>query len=136
MTTVLEERRRMAIRSAESTAGQTMGSIQIWMRKIHTWARGNGFYSPPLSEYEACMLVVSEISEAIEELQSGRTPQEWYWSNEPGEEMKPEGYPVELADAVIRLFDRAEFLGLDLEFFIALKMAYNETRPRKNGKLK
>lgn len=40
----------------------------------------------------------------------------------------------EIADAVIRLFDISKGLGIDLEWHIKAKMAYNALRPHKHGK--
>lgn len=47
---------------------------------------------------------------------------------------KPEGFPIELADAVIRIMDLAERLGIDLAEMINLKMAYNSTREYMHGR--
>jgi NTP pyrophosphatase (non-canonical NTP hydrolase) len=75
---------------------------------------------------EKLMLVTCEVSEAMEchrvgayglDLKSG----------------KPEGFVVELADAVIRIFDLAEALGLDLAGAIRQKHAYNLTRTYRHG---
>lgn len=46
---------------------------------------------------------------------------------------KPEGFIVELADAVIRIADLAGALGLDLEAAIRVKHVYNATRPQRHG---
>lgn len=40
----------------------------------------------------------------------------------------------EIADAVIRLFDLAKGLGIDLEWHIQQKMEFNKTRERMHGK--
>lgn len=88
-------------------------------------------------------LIVSEVSEAIEELRSGRAVTEVHYPTalEPaeGEEHsteghKPEGFPVELADAAIRIFDLAHEAGFDLAAVIEEKLAYNATRPRMHGR--
>lgn len=47
---------------------------------------------------------------------------------------KPEGVPVELADAVIRIADLCGHLEIDLEEVIETKIAYNEGHPYKHGK--
>lgn len=51
-----------------------------------------------------------------------------------GYRAKPEGFGIELADALIRIADLAERHGIDLEAMIALKSAYNETRPYMHGR--
>lgn len=48
--------------------------------------------------------------------------------------LKPEGFGVELADAVIRIADLAYLTGLDLGALILEKMTYNGTRPHKHGR--
>jgi NTP pyrophosphatase (non-canonical NTP hydrolase) len=47
--------------------------------------------------------------------------------------VKPEGLPIELADAVIRILDYCEYAGIDLGVAIRQKMAYNELRPYRHG---
>jgi len=79
---------------------------------------------------EKLLMVHSEISEAVEEYRDGHT-YEWV-----GDNGKPEGLPVEIADAIIRLADLCGALGYDIEDVIARKMAYNKTRGhRHNGKI-
>ncbi|MBR3996408.1 MAG: hypothetical protein IKI97_14170, partial [Clostridia bacterium] len=60
----------------------------------------------------------------------GKQPTETYYR----EDGKPEGVPSELADAVIRCFDMADYYGIDLEAAIMEKHAFNLTRPYKHGK--
>lgn len=75
-------------------------------------------------------LIGSEVAEAIEELRKGHGPNEVY----EGENGKPEGFPVELADVVIRAVDLAYTLEIDLEQIIHDKLAFNKTRERLHGK--
>jgi NTP pyrophosphatase (non-canonical NTP hydrolase) len=79
---------------------------------------------------EKLMLVVTEVAEAMEDLRDGK-PSVVSVLNEAG---KPSGFPSELADAIIRLLDLARSLGIDISQEVALKMAYNETRPHKHGR--
>lgn len=71
-------------------------------------------------------LMHSELSEALEEARKGRYTL-WYEGD------KPEGFAVELADAVIRIMDLCQFLGLDLLGAIRLKSGYNDTRSHRHG---
>lgn len=81
------------------------------------------------------MLIAGEVSEAHEDLRDGREPDEVYFEDKPDGSMKPCGYPIELADAVIRIFDEAGRRGIDLASAIAIKMRYNEGRPMLHGKI-
>lgn len=64
-------------------------------------------------------LVVTEISECIEGVrQKGIT----------------DNFTEELADAVIRICDLAEYLNIDLESAIANKMEVNKERSQKHNK--
>ena len=101
------------------------------------------------------MLVAGELGEAQEEIRAGRGVNETYYSinlpqklldgDQTAEELiadfidggqtgKPEGFPVELADAVIRIFGIAYEAGIDLPAAIEEKLAYNATREFKHGK--
>lgn len=77
---------------------------------------------------EKLMLVVSEVSEALE---CYRTPEDF--KDHFSEDGKPEGFGIELADAVIRILDLSEWLGLDMENLILTKHSYNKTRSYRHG---
>lgn len=72
-------------------------------------------------------LIHSEVSEALEDVREGRM--------EPRvtHDGKPVGFPSELADIVIRVFDLCGFLEIDIADAIELKMAHNEKRAFKHG---
>ena len=86
----------------------------------------------------AIALIHSELSEALEELRKGWDPTKVYTSESIDRNglrsRKPEGFTVELADAVIRIADLCGSLGVDLEAVINHKMDFNESRPAKHGK--
>ena len=65
-------------------------------------------------------LIHSELSEALEAMRKGL--QDDHLPNRPGVE-------VELADAVIRIFDLAGKMNLDLPGALIEKLAYNQQRP-------
>jgi NTP pyrophosphatase (non-canonical NTP hydrolase) len=103
-------------------------NINELVQESHERAVSKGFYDPPPSVEQRLCLIHSEVSEALEAFRAGELETSL---NETG---KPEGFPSELADVVIRICDFAGHLGIDLEKEIRLKSDYNETRPHKHGK--
>lgn len=103
----------------------------------------HGFYDGPvISVGEKIALMHTELSEAFEEYRSGRFLHEVYFSGGFTDEdgacypsTKPEGVPIELADCIIRILDFCGAMEIDIEEAVRIKMAYNETRPYKHGKL-
>lgn len=94
------------------------------------------------------MLTVSEEAEALEETRDDMDLKKVYYTRTTKEGNrtiierspvptadinKPEGFGIELADAVIRIFDLAYKHDISLGEFIKMKMAYNESRPYKHG---
>lgn len=89
----------------------------------------HGFHGvPDVGLPTRLMLIVSELSEAMEEDRNGIPAGDTYYRDD-----KPEGVPIELADAVIRIADLAGVYGFDLETAIKTKMKFNRTRPMKHG---
>ncbi len=88
-----------------------------WWHDLHT---GEAIIKRPHVVGEKLMLVVSEVSEAMEGHRKGLADDKL-----PHRPM----VEVELADAVIRIADLAGALGLDLGGAIAEKLAYNRERP-------
>ena len=105
--------------------------IKAMVKESHERAVKHGWWSTAEDQNISTKiaLIHSEISEAFEEYRHGRM-ETWV-----GENGKPEGFDVELADAMIRIFDLAGALGLDLEAAIRLKSDFNESRPYRHGGL-
>lgn len=107
------------------------------------------------------LLVVTEIAEAFEEVRSGRSMTEVWYSNKqwPGVALvmgedgnyytrdggvrngnagwagfKPEGVPSELADILIRVLDIGDEFGINLGAVVQEKLAYNATREKMHGR--
>ena len=106
----------------------------------HKMAIEKGFWVPTgkleevryRNESELLMLVVSELGEACEALRKdNRQPGH---VDGVGKEWFKDTFEDEIADAVIRLLDMSEALGIDLEWQIEQKLKYNKTRPNKHGK--
>lgn len=133
-------------------------TVEGWIRAVHGLAIAKGWWPDESNEEalkkvgEKMMLVVSEISEAYEEWRKpegdlttiyfldkeGHRHREQFYAVEEtfGETKplyKPEGFPIELADAVIRIFDLAGKFSIPLRDAMALKHEYNVTRPHRHG---
>lgn len=112
-------------------------------RVAYTIATEHGFHhaslyaSQPawkLFAWSSLMLCVTELAEAAEELRDAEFCDD-LWRITFTAEGKPEGFPVELADTVIRILDTAEELGIrDILEVARLKSAYNNTRPEMHGR--
>ncbi len=103
--------------------------IDDFAEAVHVLAVHNGFYEEPLNIDQKLMLTVSELAEAQEELRSGHKPTDLYYRDSDG---KPEGFGMELADAVICIFDLAKALDIDIEAYLIVKHGFNIRRPYKH----
>lgn len=115
-------------------------TIREWAKAIRKSNDEHGWQSTVTNDNpgmfsEKMLLIISEISEALEEFRDHRGIREIYYKpgRTPDDPKKPEGIPIELADVAIRLLDFCEANGIDLEEAIAEKHAYNLTRPFKHG---
>lgn len=77
---------------------------------------------------KALLNVHCEISEAQEELRNGHKPTHIYQNDG-----KPEGFAIELADAMIRVLHLFARLGINPDHAVAYKMSFNEGRPYRHG---
>ena len=111
-------------------------TLNEWKQEVHDLAVKKGWWTdtktgepvdPESKIPEAIALIHSELSEALTEFRN----------NKPHvlriENGKPEGLSVELADAVLRIFDLCGALDIDLEAVLAIKHQYNKTRPYRHG---
>ena len=111
-----------------------MGALNELRDKAHATAREKGWYEhlapgQKRNVGEALALIHCEVSEWMEEERMGHAG---WWRDESG---KPVGPDIEAADILIRLFDLAGHLGIDLDEAVRVKMEYNKTRPHKHGRL-
>jgi len=126
---------------------------------IHQGNVSRGFYDdafdkdgfPTKNTGELLMLVVSELSEALEADRKSKQANIDFFEDKINllnyqdisqkdafiESFKThvkDTFQDEIADSVIRILDICCYLGIDIDRHINLKLAYNETRPHKHGK--
>ena len=116
-------------------------------KDIHAANIAKGFWDREPNVGELLMLVTSELGEALEAHRHGKRVDLKYIEvykvssaviEEPHNSFFKENikdtFEDEIADAVIRLFDMAGGLGIDLAFHVQAKLEYNKSRPHKHGK--
>ena len=135
-----------------------MTNLNELSSKIYNANKEKGFYDEPREIGTVLMLVVSELSEALE---ADRKDKRSYlngfeamlknaklsinnfdvkdiyncgWVKDRFEETIKDTFEDEIADAMIRLLDLCGHLNIDIEKHIDLKLRYNETRPYKHDK--
>jgi len=101
---------------------------------IHELAVKHGWWNPRDSSIIPTKLVLihSEVSEALECYREHQLDTTFKYTKD-SKSYKPLGFGSELADVVIRCFDLAEYLHIDLWKIIELKHEYNITRPYRHG---
>jgi len=99
--------------------------------EVHKLAKDNGWWIDADVKIvpEKLALIHSEISEALEEYRNGQLDHLYYRESDG----KPEGFGVELADAIIRILDLCGYLGIDVGELVQLKHEYNKSRPFRHG---
>lgn len=109
--------------------------INQLIKEAHENAINKGWWEEERTFGEMISLMHSELSEALEEYRKGKDVCEGYYSCQSdsihcnGEckkckYAKPEGIPVELADAIIRIFDLCGKYEIDLESEIENAIEY------------
>lgn len=101
-------------------------------KEIYDNASEKGWHEKPVAFGDAIANIHGELSEAFEEYRKGKGLDEIYL-NIDDSIGKPEGIPIELADALIRILDNCYMYGIDIEMAVRMKMQYNKTREYKHG---
>ena len=108
-------------------------TIKDLCKEAHKTACSKGWHDTkvPIPVYIAN--IHGEVSEAFEEFRSGCDTRMIEPDEGENGGLKPVGFPIEIADAVIRIADMAAAEGIDLEQAIRVKMEYNKTRTYRHG---
>jgi len=88
-----------------------MKKIQDYLKQSYDNSVSKGWYERPTTSIERFSLMLSEVSEATEEVRSKKD--DFYMVAE-----KPEGQAVELVDVLIRIFDYAGYKNVNLRKII------------------
>ena len=104
--------------------------INKLIEKSHDIAISKGGWDKEREIPELIALIHSELSEALEEYRVSENLDIRYEKN------KPEGFVVELADVLIRIFDLSGKYKIDLKKALETKLKYNETREYRHGNKK
>ncbi len=124
-----------------------MKTINELSKEVHQNAVDKGWWEDKESfnVAEKLMLIVSEVSEAMEADRKGKRADmfgyEYDLKLESGKKIKTNRFEFwikdtfedELADVAIRLFDLCDAMKIDLQKHIELKMEYNKNREYKHG---
>lgn len=112
-------------------------------KEIYENAKAKGFWDKERNLGEMLMLIVSELSEAMEADRNGKfyDKEVDFVRHNQGEFFKTaferhckSTFEDELADVVIRILDLAHSRNIDLEWHIMQKMRYNSMREHMHGK--
>lgn len=115
-----------------------MFGMNYLAQKIHNDNVERGFYDEKRELGTLLMLIVSEVSEALEADRKGRhvdiTELTEYDKTVGFKESIKDSFEDEIADTFIRLFDLVGYLNIDIESHINAKLEFNKTRGYKHGK--
>ena len=112
-------------------------------RQFHERAKEKGFWDEERETGTLLMLIVSELSEALEaDRKNNHSNMPFFnFDVDAGDSFEDafkknikDTFEDEIADVAIRLLDLVGKMGIDIEKHISLKMQYNATRQYKHGK--
>jgi len=117
--------------------------------KAHAAAVEKGFYERKRDLPELAMLIITELSEAVEAERKGAKIEAYRqkWACEYNVDDWDANifakYDIdmrgtieeEIADAIIRILDLCGYYGINIDAWVETKMKYNSMRPKKHGKV-
>lgn len=116
-----------------------MGELNAIARDVHGLAWSKGWHDKNEGKDEFVERMCNNLHDEVSELHTAWRNNELRKPCDKAAKMEAMGLPSltyleeELADIVIRTFDNAEKLGVDIERAIAIKHKFNKTRPRRHG---
>lgn len=126
----------------KATTVYTTGLNEL-ARQFHERSKAKGFWDEERETGTLLMLIVSELSEALEADRKNKHANMPFFNFDvdTGDSFEDafkknikDTFEDEIADVAIRLLDLIGKMGIDIEKHISLKMQYNATRPYKHGK--
>ena len=109
-------------------------AMQSYVKRVN---KEKGWYDKPISFVEACMLVTTELAEAVEAYREHDFKEHEVTTlgdNEPKYFMIPgDQLSSEIADVFIRTLDLCSRFNINLAYAFEQKMKKNETRPYRHG---
>lgn len=114
---------------------QACAALDILSQAAHQTAKEKGWWeNPDRNVPEQLCLFHEEVSEALREFRiGGHEILDKITMDVDGKPGKPGGFPVELADLLIRVFDTCGRYNIPLGEAMKLKLAFNKTRPHRHG---
>jgi len=119
--------------------GYGQKGLKDWAEEIHGIAKEKGWHDEPMTERAGVAVyflnIIAEATEAWEAFRAGKLNE----LCDKADKMRALNQkPLtcaeeELADIVIRAFDTAEKLGIDIEGAIRSKSEYNRSRSHRHG---
>lgn len=103
--------------------------LNLLVEKCHENAEKKSWWNPAPTFAEGLMLIVSELSEALEDFRDGYKPS----VHHENDNYKPVGIPSEMADVIIRMCDLCGGFKIPLAEAVIKKMQYNATRTLRHG---
>ena len=104
---------------------------------IHKDNVDRGFYDSPRETGTMLMLIVSELSEALEAYRKDKfvdkNDLEGEFDKEKFKEKVKDTFEDEIADALIRILDMCGHMNIDIAKHVYQKLLYNRTRGYKHG---